>query len=243
MAGLRPLLDASSGVMFVTETYVQPSRLLRLRKDHCNVRIKHSWPPGRLAAAAGRQRTSSSTRSKGHRGGLIERPAAVVFRCADAGLASETVFGQGLRIADRGQHAGPRDGHRRTGQCRVQRDESSRCPWSSSWVIRTAGPCARRCGRGMRPICRPTRPAPASSTRCARSCAVERADSLESVSSAHIGVETGLAVLGARRRSPEDRRRRMRDRLRHNPARRRAVRVYATIGSVGEVGDALLECV
>lgn len=31
----------------------------------------------------------------GHRGGLVtEQPTAVVFRCADAGVASETVFGQ-----------------------------------------------------------------------------------------------------------------------------------------------------
>lgn len=41
---------------------------------------------------AGNERSVTGVRAP--RGGLTEAPAAAVFRCADAGVASETVFGQ-----------------------------------------------------------------------------------------------------------------------------------------------------
>ena len=91
LAGLRPLLDASSGVMFVSETYVSrpdyfcyPKRKVHQMSDPMS-----AWQ--RLRAGnelfflpvQGRQQTL-------HQGA----PAAAVFRCADTDVASEMVFGQ-----------------------------------------------------------------------------------------------------------------------------------------------------
>lgn len=179
----------------------------------------------------------------GHRGGLIhERPTAVVFRCSDAGVAGETVFGQSWgslidvstwgHVIDSGvlstlDHAvGALEvplvvvlGHR---DCHAVR--TAMRAWSEADM-------------------------PSDATRATVEQMVDSmvrrrigTDSPESVSAAHL-VETGMALL---ERSPV-------------LARRvdsgacgivcaaidgsGRLSVHAAIGSVGEVTDSLLECV
>ena len=178
-----------------------------------------------------------------YRGLTEERPTAVVFRCSDAGLAGEVVFGQRSgslidlstwgHVIDAGvlstlEYAvGGRDvplivvlGHH---DCHAMR--AAMRAWNEADM-------------------------PVDATRATVQQAItsivrrgSRADSLESVSSAHL-VETGLALL---ERSPAIARRVDSGRCAivcaaAGPDSGR-LRVYATIGSVGEVDDSLLECV
>lgn len=181
---------------------------------------------------------------KGPRGGLIqERPTAVVFRCSDAGMASETVFGQSWgslidistwgHVIDTGVLAtleyavAGRDvplvvvlGHH---DCHAMR--SAMRAWNEADI-------------------------PAGATRAAVEHAISsivrrgaQPDSLESVSAAHI-VETGLSLLD---RSPAIARRVDSGDCAivcatTEPATGR-LRVHATVGAVGEVNESLLECV
>lgn len=176
-------------------------------------------------------------------GVLEEQPTAVIFRCSDAGLAGETVFGQKRgslidvstwgHVIDSGVLAtleyavGRRDvplivvlGHR---DCHAMR--AAMRAWNEADM-------------------------PADATRATIEQAITsmvrrgtRTDSLESVSSAHL-VETGLALL---QRSPMIARRVDAGECgivcaSAEPGSGR-LRVYATVGSVGEVDDSLLECV
>lgn len=180
----------------------------------------------------------------GHPAGLIaERPTAAVFRCSDAGIAGETVFGQSWgslidvstwgHVVDSGvlatlEHAvSGRDvplivvlGHH---DCHAMR--AAMRAWNEADMPRDA-----------------TR----ATVEQAMASIVRRgikADSMESVGAAHI-VETGLALLErsaiiARRvetgqcaivcgaTEPDTGR----------------IRIYGTVGSVGELDDSLLECV
>jgi len=181
---------------------------------------------------------------KGHRGGLIQnRPAAVVFRCADAGLASETVFGQSCgslievstwgHVMDTGVLASL---------------EYSVTVQQVPLVVVLGHPDCRAMRAAMRAWNEADMPTDATraTVEHALYSIVRRgtqADSLESVSSAHI-VETGLAVL---ERSPAITKKIDAGECAivcatTQPGDGR-IRVYATIGSVGEVDDALLECV
>lgn len=179
----------------------------------------------------------------GYSGDLIEeRPTAAVFRCSDARLAGETVFGQSWgslidvstwgHVIDSGVLAtleyaiGRRDvplivvlGHQ---DCHAMR--AAMRAWNEADM-------------------------PADATRATVEQAITsmvrrgtQADSLESVSSAHL-VETGLALL---ERSPVIARRVDAGQCAivcatAGPGAGR-LRVYATIGAVGEVNDSLLEC-
>ena len=180
----------------------------------------------------------------GHRGGLIvERPTAAVFRCSDSGIAAETVFGQSWgslidvstwgHVIDNGvlatlEHAvGGREvplivvlGHH---DCHAMR--TAMRAWNEADMPRDA-----------------TR----ATVEQAMASIVRRgikADSVESVSAAHI-VETGLALL--------ERSALIAQRVEAGqcaivcgaaePDGGR-IRIYGTVGAVGEVNDSLLECV
>ena len=180
----------------------------------------------------------------GQRRGLIaERPTAAVFRCSDAGIAGETVFGQSWgslidvstwgHVVDSGvlatlEHAvagrdvplivvlGHHDCHAMRAAVRAWNEADMPRDATRATVEQTMASIVRR---GI------------------------KTDSVESVSAAHI-VETGLALLErsaiiARRveagqcaivcgsTEPDTGR----------------IRVYGTVGSVGELNDSLLECV
>lgn len=180
----------------------------------------------------------------GVRGGLIPgQPTAAVFRCSDAGIAGETVFGQSSgslidvstwgHVIDTGvlatlEHAvGGRDvplivvlGHH---DCHAMR--AAMRAWNDADMPNDA-----------------TR----ATVEQAMASIIRRgikADSVESVSAAHI-VETGLALL---ERSPAIARKVDSGECAivcgaTGPDGGR-IRVYGTIGAVGEVNESLLECV
>lgn len=176
-------------------------------------------------------------------GVLEEQPTAVIFRCSDAGLAGETVFGQKRgslidvstwgHVIDTGVLA--------TLEYAVGRREVPLI------VVLGHQDC-----HAMRAAMRAWHEAdmPVDATRATVEQAITsmvrrgtQADSLESVSSAHL-VETGLALL---ERSPVIARRVdsgdcaiVCAAAEHGTGR---LRVYATVGSVGEVDDSLLECI
>ncbi len=181
---------------------------------------------------------------KGHRGGLSEeKPTAVVFRCSDAGLASEVVFGQSWgslidvstwgHVVDSGA----------MGAIEYAVD-TLEVP-----LIVVLGhhecPAMRAAMRAWNDVDMPDG-ATRTVVENAFGSIVRRgaqADSLESVSSAHI-VETGLGLL---ERSPLIARRVDAGKCgivcaTTGPEEGR-IRVYATVGAVGEVSDSLLECV
>ena len=181
---------------------------------------------------------------KGHRGGLSEdKPTAVVFRCSDAGVASEMVFGQSWgslldvstwgHVVDAGVLAaleyavgilevplivvlGHQDCPAMRTAMRAWNDADMPEGATRTVVEHALGSIVRRGAR---------------------------ADSIESVSSAHI-VETGLGLL---ERSPVIARRVNAGKCgivcaTTGPGEGR-IRAYATVGAVGEVSDELLECV
>lgn len=181
---------------------------------------------------------------KGHRGGLIqEQPTAVVFRCSDAGMAGETVFGQSWgslldvstwgHVVDSGvlstvEHAvgslevplvvvlGHHDCHAMRTALRAWNDADMPADATRATVEQAITAVVRR---GV------------------------QADSLESFAAAHI-VETGMALL---ERSPVIARRVDSGDCAIVCATTESdsgrLQVYATIGSVGEITDSLLECV
>lgn len=181
---------------------------------------------------------------RAHKGGMIdEQPIAAVFRCADTGVASETVFGQGWgslidistwgHVVDSGVIA------------------------TLEYAVETRGvPLIVVLGHhdchAMRTAMRAWTDAtmPEGATRIVVEHAIgsivrrgAAADSLEAVTSAHI-VETGLALL---ERSPVIARRVDAGQCAivcatTNPADGNIV-AHGTIGAVGEVDGALLECV
>jgi carbonic anhydrase len=181
---------------------------------------------------------------RAHKGGMIdEQPIAAVFRCADTGVASETVFGQGWgslidistwgHVVDSGVIA--------TLEYAVETREVPLIVvlgHHDCHAMRTA----------MRAWTDATMPEGATRTvvEHAIGSIVRRgaaADSLEAVTSAHI-VETGLALL---ERSPVISRRVDAGKCAivcatTNPADGNIV-AHGTIGAVGEVDGALLECV
>ena len=180
----------------------------------------------------------------GRRLGLIEEgPTAAVFRCSDAGMAGDAAFGQSWgslidvstwgHVIDSGVLAtleyavGGRQvplivvlGHH---DCQAMRAAMR------AWNVADMPTDATR-----------------ATVEQAITSMVRRGtqpDSLESVSSAHL-VETGLALL---ERSPVIARRVDSGECavvcaaaEHGTGR---LRVYATVGSVGEVDDSLLECI
>ena len=174
-------------------------------------------------------------------GVLEEQPTAVIYRCSDAGLGGETVFGQRRgslidvstwgHVIDSGVLA--------TLEYAVGRREVPLI------VVLGHQDC-----HAMRAAMRAWHEAdmPADATRATVEQAITsmvrrgtQADSLESVSSAHL-VETGLALL---QRSPVIARRVDSGECgivcaTAEPGTGR-LRVYATVGSVGEVSDSLLE--
>jgi carbonic anhydrase len=181
---------------------------------------------------------------RAHKGGVIdEQPVAAVFRCADTGVASETVFGQSWgslidistwgHVVDTGVIA--------TLEYAV---ESREVPLivvlghHDCHAMRTA----------MRAWTDATMPEGATRTvvEHAIGSIVRRgaaAESLEVVTKAHI-VETGLALL---ERSPVIARRVDAGQcaivcVTTNPVDGKIV-AHGTVGSVGEVDGALLECV
>lgn len=181
---------------------------------------------------------------RAHKGGMIdEQPIAAVFRCADTGVASETVFGQGWgslidistwgHVVDSGVIA------------------------TLEYAVETRGvPLIVVLGHhdchAMRTAMRAWTDAtmPEGATRIVVEHAIgsivrrgAAADSLEAVTSAHI-VETGLALL---ERSPVIARRVDAGQCAivcatTNPVDGNIV-AHGTIGAVGEVDGALLECV
>jgi carbonic anhydrase len=181
---------------------------------------------------------------RAHKGGMIdEQPIAAVFRCADTGVASETIFGQGWgslidistwgHVVDSGVIA--------TLEYAVETREVPLIVvlgHHDCHAMRTA----------MRAWTDATMPEGATRTvvEHAIGSIVRRgaaADSLEAVTSAHI-VETGLALL---ERSPVIARRVDAGKCAivcatTNPADGNIV-AHGTIGAVGEVDEALLECV
>lgn len=174
---------------------------------------------------------------------IEERPTAVVFRCSDAGPAGEPAFGQ---------------------SCGSLIDVSTWGHVIDSGVLATLEyavggrevPLIVVLGHhdchAMRAAMRAWNEAdmPTDATRATIEQAITsmvrrgtQADSLESVSSAHL-VETGLALL---ERSPVIARRVDSGECaivcaaaEYGTGR---LRVYATVGSVGEVDDSLLECI
>lgn len=179
----------------------------------------------------------------GHGGGLVEEhPVAAVFRCADAGVASEIVFGQGWgslvevstwgHMVDAGVIAsleyavGTLEvplivvlGHQDCGAMRTAmrawNDADMPTGAARTMVEQAMGSIVRR-----------------------GACA----DSVETVACAHV-VETGLGLL---ERSPVIARRVDAGRCGIVCATTNAdgrLRAYATVGAVGEVSDSLLECV
>jgi len=181
---------------------------------------------------------------RAQKGGMIdEQPIAAVFRCADTGVASETIFGQGWgslidistwgHVVDSGVIA--------TLEYAVETREVPLIVvlgHHDCHAMRTA----------MRAWTDATMPEGATRTvvEHAIGSIVRRgaaADSLEAVTSAHI-VETGLALL---ERSPVIARRVDAGKCAivcatTNPADGDIV-AHGTIGAVGEVDGALLECV
>ncbi len=174
---------------------------------------------------------------------ISERPTAAVFRCADAGIAADAAFGQSWgslidvstlgHVIDSGvlatlEHAvitrevplivvlGHSDCHAMHTAMRAWNEADMPCDATRVIVEQAIASIVRRgCG----------------------------ADSVESVSEAHI-VETGLALL---ERSPVVSRRVDTGECAivcgaTEPDSGR-IRVYGTIGAVGEVHDSLLECV
>jgi carbonic anhydrase len=181
---------------------------------------------------------------RAHKGGVIdEQPIAAVFRCADTGVASETVFGQSWgslidistwgHIVDNGVIAtleyavetrevplivvlGHHDCHAMRTAMRAWTDATMPEGATRAVVEQAIGSIVRRGAA---------------------------ADSLEAVTSAHL-VETGLALL---ERSPVIARRVDAGKCAivcgtTNPDDGKIV-AHGTIGSVGEVEGALLECV
>ena len=181
---------------------------------------------------------------RGHRGGLVEeQPTAVVFRCSDAGLASEDVFGQSWgslidvstwgHVIDTGVLA--------TLEYAVDTLEVP--------LIVVLG--HHNC-HAMRTAMRAWNDAalPEGATRVVVEHAIgsivrrgAAADSIEAVTSAHI-VETGLALL---ERSPVIARKVDAGQCGIVCVTTRSeggrLRACATVGAVGEVEGSLLECV
>ena len=181
---------------------------------------------------------------RGHRGGLTGKPpAAAVFRCADAGLASEMVFGQSWgslidvstwgHVVDSGVLAalefatetleaplivvlGHHDCHAMRSAVRAWTDADMPEGATRAAVEQTFGSIVHRGAR---------------------------ADSVDDVAAAHI-VDTGLALL---ERSPAIARRVDSGRCgivcATTDGADGRLRVYATVGAVGESAEALLECV
>lgn len=181
---------------------------------------------------------------RGHRGGLAdERPVAAVFRCADAGVASELVLGQSwgslIEVSTWGHMV------------------DSAVIASLEYAVHTLEvPLIvvlghHDCG-AMRTAMRAWNEAdmPTGAARMMVEQAIgsivrraASADSVESVACAHI-VETGLGLL---ERSPVIARRVDAGKCgivcaTTNPGDGR-LRAYATVGAVGEVSDTLMECV
>ena len=180
----------------------------------------------------------------GHRGGLIaERPTAAVFRCSDAGIAGETVFGQSWgslidvstwgHVIDSGVLAtleyavsgrdvplivvlGHHDCHAMRTAMRAWNEADMPRDATRATVEQTMASIVRR---GI------------------------KADSVDTVGAAHI-VETGLALL---ERSAVIARRVDAGECAivcgATEAGSGQIRVYGTIGAVGEVNDSLMECV
>lgn len=181
---------------------------------------------------------------RGHRGGLVdEPPVAAVFRCADAGVASEVVLGQSwgslVEVATWGHTVdagvistleyavevlevplivvlGHDDCHAMRTAMRAWNNADMPEGAARTMVEQAMGSIVRR---GV------------------------RADSPEAVGTAHI-VETGLGLL---ERSPVIARRVDAGRCGIVCASATGgdgrLRAYATVGAVGEVSDSLLECV
>ena len=181
---------------------------------------------------------------RGHRGGLVdERPVAAVFRCADAGVASELVLGQSwgslIEVSTWGHMV------------------DSAVIASLEYAVETLEVplivvlghhdcCAMRTAmRAWNEADMPTGAA-RMMVEQAMGSIVRRAvsaDSVETVTGAHI-VETGLGLL---ERSPVIARRVDAGKCgivcaTTNPGDGR-LRAYATVGAVGEVSDTLMECV
>lgn len=191
---------------------------------------------------AGNERSFKPVR--GHRAGLLdERPAAAVFRCADAGLASETVFGQGAgslvdistwgHVIDSGVIASL---------------EYAVATLEVPLIVVLGHPDCH----AMRTAMRAWNDAvlPDGSTRCVVEHAIGSivrrgadAGSIQALTSAHV-VDTGLALL---ERSPAIARRVDAGKCgivcaTTTPTDGRIV-VHATVGAVGEVDGTLMECV
>lgn len=181
---------------------------------------------------------------RGHRGGLVdERPVAAVFRCADAGVASELVLGQSwgslIEVSTWGHMVD---------SAVIASLEYAVETLEVPLIVVLGHP---DCG-AMRTAMRAWNEAdmPTGSARMmveqAMGSIVRRAvsaDSVETVACAHI-VETGLGLL---ERSPVIARRVDAGKCgivcaTTNPGDGR-LRAYATVGAVGEVSDTLMECV
>lgn len=181
---------------------------------------------------------------RGHRGGLIEeRPVAAVFRCADAGLASEMVFGQSwgslVEVSTWGHMVD---------SAVIATLEYAVDTLEVPLIVVLGHPECNAMRTAMRAWNEADMPDGAARTMAEQAMGSivrrgARADSVEMVTSAHI-VETGLGLL---ERSPVIARRVDSGRCGIVCATAGAadgrLRAYATVGSVGEVSDALLECV
>ncbi len=180
---------------------------------------------------------------RGHRGGLTERPVAAVFRCADAGLASEVAFGQGWgSLIDVSNW-----GHVIDGGVLATLEYAVTTLEVPLIVVLGHQDC-----HAMRTAMRAWNDAvlPEGATRTVIEHAIGSivrrgadADSIETVTSAHI-VETGLALL---ERSPAISRRIDAGQCAivcaTTTSNDGSIEVHATVGAVGEVDGSLLECV
>lgn len=181
---------------------------------------------------------------RGHRGGLVEqRPAAAVFRCADAGLASEMVFGQSWgslidvstwgHVIDSGV---------------IATLEHAVTDLEVPLIVVLGHQDCHAMRTAMRAWTDTVLPDGATRTVVEHAIAsiVRRgadAESIEAVTAAHI-VETGLALL---ERSPAIARKVDAGRCAIVCATTAStdgrIQAHATIGQVGEVDGTLLECV
>lgn len=191
---------------------------------------------------SGNERFVMSVRD-GHRQVTDENPVAVVFRCADTALASETVFGQGWgSLIDVSNWGHAVDG------AVIASLEYAVTTCGVPLIVVLGHPECPAMHTAMRAWTEASLPDGATRTVVEQAIGsiVRRgvaADSVEAVTSAHIA-ETGLGIL---ERSPV-----IASRVNSgqcaivcattDPADSRIV-VHATVGAVGEVDGALLECV
>lgn len=190
---------------------------------------------------AGAERLSAPVRPR-HPALADEPPVAAVFRCADSGVPSEVMFGESggslVEVSTWGHMVD--SGVISTLEYAV---ETLEVPL----IVVLGHPVCHAMRTAMRAWNNADMPEGAARTMVEQAIGSivrrgARADSVEAVGAAHI-VETGLGLL---ERSPVIARRVDASRCGIVCATTTAdgrLRAYATVGSVGEVSDSLLECV